>query len=104
VFAYGGKIVGFDLFDRPATLARLWEKLIRAYAIDARVAPHDAPQVSTALVREWLQTASAAREEVFKSAGLGEDVRLESPRLVAACLCVEDQPVHVEAFAEAMAG
>ena len=25
-----------------------------------------------------------------------------SPRLVAACLRVEDQPVHVEAFAEAM--
>jgi len=103
VFAFGGQIVGFDLFDRPQTLGRLWEKLVRAYAIDARVAP-DAPRISIAGVREWLQAATEAKEEVFKSAGLGEDVRLESPRLVAACLRVEDQPVHVEAFAEAMAG
>jgi hypothetical protein len=103
VFAFGGQIIGFDLFDRPATLARLWEKLVRAYAIDARVAP-DAPRIGVEQVREWLQGAGAAKEEVFKSAGLGEDVRLESPRLVAACLRVEEQPVHVEAFAEAMAG
>jgi hypothetical protein len=103
VFAYGGTIVGFDLFDRPTTLTRLWEKLIRAYAIDARVAG-DAPCVSASAVRDWLQGAAAAREEVFKSAGLGEDVRLESPHLVAAGLRVEDQLVHVEAFAESMAG
>jgi hypothetical protein len=103
VFAFGGHIVGFDLFDRPATLARLWDKLVRAYAIDARVAP-DAPRVGVDAVRDWLHGALAAKEEVFKSAGLGEDVRLESPGLVAACLRVEEQPVHVEAFAEALAG
>jgi hypothetical protein len=103
VFAYGGKIVGFDLFDRPSTLARLWEKLVRAYAIDARAAGESAP-VSAALVRAWLGSATSAKEETFKSAGLGDDVRLEGPSLVAACLSVEDRPVHVEAFAEAMAG
>ncbi len=103
VFAFGGKIVGFDLFDRPATLARLWDKLVRAYAIDARVAA-DGPRIDAAAIRNWLKGATAAKEEVFKSAGLGEDVRLEGPNLVAACLRVEEQPVHVEAFAEAMAG
>jgi hypothetical protein len=102
-FAYGGEIVGFDLFDRPATLTHLWPKLVRAYAIDARVAA-DAPRVTAAGVRDWLHGAVATREEVFPSAGLGEDVRVESPRLVAACLRVEDQPVHIEAFAQAMAG
>ena len=103
VFAYGGKIVGFDLFDRSTTLAQLWEKLVRAYAIDARVATAG-PRVGVAGVREWLQQAGAATEEVFKSAGLGDDVRLASPHLTAACLRVEDQPIHVEAFAEAIAG
>jgi hypothetical protein len=103
VFAYGGRIVGFDLFDRPATLARLWGKLIRAYAIDARAAG-EAATVSAEQVRAWLTGAAAAKEEVFKSAGLGDDVRLEGPALIAACLRVEEKPVHVEAFAEAMAG
>ena len=103
VFAFGGQIVGFDLFDRPRTLSRLWEKLVRADGIDARVAP-DARPVSVEEVREWLNGAAVAREEVFKSAGLGDDVRLESTQLVAACLRVDEQPVHVEAFAQGMAG
>jgi hypothetical protein len=98
-FAYGGKIVGFDLFDRPATLTRLWPKLVRAYAIDARVAKDHTPLVQ-ADVQEWLAGASAAKEEVFKSPGLGDDVRLEGQTLVAACLRVDDHPVHVEAFAQ----
>jgi hypothetical protein len=103
VFAYGGEIVGFDLFDRPGTLAVLWEKLVRAYAIDARVAA-DARRVQMKEVRAWLDGAGTCKEEVFKSAGLGDDVRLESDRLVAACLRVEEHPVHVEAFAQGMAG
>jgi hypothetical protein len=103
VFAYGGQIVGFDLFDRPSTLAVLWEKLVRAYAIDARVA-EDARRVEAKEVRTWLEGAGVCKEEVFKSAGLGDDVRLESDHLVAACLRVAEHPVHVEAFAQGMAG
>lgn len=99
VFAYGGQIVGFDLFDRPTTLARLWAKLVRAYAIDARVAEKK-DAVTPAGVRAWLAGATPGKQEVFKSAGLGDDVRLESGGLVAACLAVGDQPVHVEAFAQ----
>ena len=33
-FAFGGRIVGFDLFDQPSTLAKLWPKLVRAYAVE----------------------------------------------------------------------
>lgn len=101
VFAYGGQIVGLDLFDRPATLARLWPKLVRAYAIDARMKKDQTP-VPVEQVQAWLATAPADREEVFRSAGLGEDVRLEAPTLVAACLRVDDTPIHVEAFAETL--
>ena len=84
-------------------LAVLWEKLVRAYAIDARVA-EDCKRVEAQDVRAWLDGAGTCKEEVFKSAGLGDDVRLESDRIVAACLRVEEHPVHVEAFAQGMAG
>jgi hypothetical protein len=96
-FAIGGKIVGLDLFDRPPTLARLWPKLVRAYAIDARVGGEG--KVSREAVAAWLGTAVTAKEETFRSAGMGDDVRLEAAELEAACLRVEAQPVHVEAFA-----
>ena len=54
-------------------------------------------------VLEWLRSAAGAKAEPFKSAGLGDDVRLEGPTLVGAGLVVEEQPVHVEMFAEAAA-
>jgi hypothetical protein len=100
VFAYGGRIVGFDLFDRPDTLARLWPKLVRAYAIDARSAPSGAAPVTSAGVREWLRAALGAKEETFKSPGLGDDVRVEGARLLGAGLLVDGRPVHVEVFAQ----
>jgi hypothetical protein len=100
VFTFGGRIAGVDLFDQPATLTKLWPKLVRAYAIDALEAGDPAAPVGRDAVLAWLGAASAAKAEPFKSAGLGEDVRLEGPNLVGAGLVIEEQPVHVELFAE----
>lgn len=100
VFAFGGRIAGCDLFDKPETLAKLWPKLVRAYAIDALEETESRPRLSADAVREWLRSSKETKAETFKSAGVGDDVRLESPTLVGACLVVEEQPVHVEMFAE----
>jgi len=101
VFAYAGLIVGFDLFDKPETMCKLWAKLVRAYAIDALVTPGD-KKVSREQVSEFLQGARLAKEESFKSPGLGQDVHMEGPTLIGAGLLVEDQPVHVEVFANTL--
>jgi hypothetical protein len=100
VFAYAGQIVGFDLFDKSATLGKLWPKLVRAYAIDALTTPGE-QKVTPEQVRVFLHGALQAKEEAFKSPGLGQDVRLEGPTLIGAGLLIEDQPVHVEVFANA---
>ncbi|MGH7847928.1 MAG: ARPP-1 family domain-containing protein [Candidatus Binatia bacterium] len=34
-FAVNGEVIGFDLFDSPATLKKLLSKLVRSYALDA---------------------------------------------------------------------
>src|SRR5262249_7406479 len=34
-FACHGRVVAADLFDRPATLGKLWTKLLRSHALDA---------------------------------------------------------------------
>lgn len=99
VFAYGGQIVGFDLFDQSATLAKLWPKLVRAYGIDAVYAPAEPAPVTRDQVLAWLHGVVQAKEESFKSPGVGDDVRMEGPTLVGAGLLVEQQPVHVEVFA-----
>lgn len=100
VFACGGRIAGVDLFDKSATLAKLWPKLIRGYALDAleeQAQPSTTP-VTPAAVKDWLRTALAAKAQAFKSPGVGDDIRLEGETLVGAGLVVGDHPVHVELF------
>ena len=97
VFAFGGRIAGLDLFDKPATLHKLLSKLVKAYAIDA-LEEESKSAVDRAAVEHWLQSASAASFERFDLPGLGDDVRVESAGHVGAGLVVSDCPVHVELF------
>ena len=102
VFAVHGRIAGADIFDKPATLAKLWPMLVRGYALDSLEPSEGEPApVSQDAVRKWLRRAAAAKMEYFKSEGLGDDVRVEAPDLFGAGLVVDDQVVHVEIFAEA---
>jgi hypothetical protein len=104
-FALAGRVAGADLFDQPATLAKLWPKLVGAYALDALELESSSQAGSTtaaataAMVNQWLAAVAGAKVEPFKSPGLGYDLRLEAATLVGAGLVVEDRPVHVELFA-----
>ena len=101
VFVINGKITGADLFDRPATVTKVWPKLINGYAIDALEEPEEKPnRVQGESVTEWLKAASLAKQEWFDSPGLGQDVRIEGEQLVGAALVVEQQPVHLQLFRE----
>jgi hypothetical protein len=99
-FAVNGRIAGADWFDQPATLARLWPKLVRAYALDAlEFQQTRARGVKRETVADWLRSAGTARAETYQSPGLGQDVRLEGPTLHGAGLVYNGSPVHVELFA-----
>jgi len=101
VFALNGVVVGFDLFDQASTLQKLWPKLIRGYALDAiePIVGTQKPPVTVTDVEAWLQKLQLMQASSFPSPGLGEDMRLKSPEVVGAGLCVEDEIVHVQAFA-----
>ena len=96
-FAFGGRITGVDLFDKPATLSKLLPKLVKAYALDALVGT-DSTKLDCAAIQEWLRSAGSATFERYESPGLGDDVRLEGHDLVGAALIVNEGPVHVELF------
>lgn len=98
-FTINGNIVGVDLFDKPATLGKLWSKLIKSYAVDALEAPNDdSKPLRPEWVTEWINSANSAKQEWFNSSGLGQDVRIEGEMLIGAALVVEQQPVHLELF------
>lgn len=99
-FVLGGRVVGVDLFDQPATLAKLWPKVARAYAIDGLEEPAaSATPLTAEQVGAWLRSAAEAATQTHKSPGLGYDVRLKSEAVVGGSLVVEDRPVHAELFA-----
>jgi hypothetical protein len=100
-FAINGKILGIDLFDKPSTLNKLWQKLIKSYAMDALEDGNvDRKLLEPESVIEWARSAHSARQEWFDSPGVGRDVRIEGEMVVGAALVVEQQPVHLELFPE----
>jgi hypothetical protein len=101
-FAVGGRIAGVDLFDQPATLTKLWPKLIRSYALDAlEIKEHErAGTVAREGLARWVRKAGAAAFESFPSPGVGRDLRFRDPAMTGSALVVDEQPVHVELFSE----
>jgi hypothetical protein len=92
--------IGFDLFDAPVTLLKLFPKLIRSYALDALgVTP--AVVATRAEVVACLKMAGGS--ELFEDAavGLGKDVRFSCTSLTGAALWAEGRYVHVCGFRSA---
>jgi hypothetical protein len=100
-FAINGRIAGADFFDKPETLAKLWPKLVKSYAIDAlERSMEKRSALGPERITEWLKAATSARQEWFDSPGVGKDVRIEGEQLTGATLIVEGYPVHLELFRE----
>ncbi len=98
-FAIGGKVVGVDLFDKPATFHRLLPTLLFAYAVDAMCCPVTEPRVECEAIRSWLQAATEAAFEPYASPGVGRDVRIEGKSVIGAALCHDETVIHLELFA-----
>ena len=101
MFALGDAICGLDVFDKPATFAALLPKLVRSYGIDALERPADgraAPGIDA--VRDFLVHLAGGKLEEHPATGLGNDVRIEAPGVIAGGLVAESSPIHLAAFAE----
>jgi hypothetical protein len=114
VFTIDGTAVGFDLFDDPATLRKLLPKLVRSAAVEAIDAPAlaikatrdsaarnvgHAGHVARTVAEQFLAVASSAPQQIAKGVGLGDDVRLSAPGIAGAALVVNQEVVHIAAFA-----
>ena len=107
VFVIEGNVSGFDLFDSPDTLRKLWPKLLRSYELDAldqaqsigekRANPtHDAGPND---VEAFLRRVSAGETKQYPAVGEGEDIRLSNVGLTGAALAACGRVVHLSAFA-----
>ena len=102
VFAIGEKIEGLELFDCEETLADMLPKLIRSYAIDAieTVEAHRR-NPSAVSADAFISRLARAEVETYPAVGLGTEVRMAAPGVIAGGLVAEKRVVHLAAFAAA---
>jgi hypothetical protein len=94
--AIGHKIVAVDMFDKPATCRKVWNRLLSGYVLDALEAKADEVQVDAGSVQEMLGTARAMSWEKAAPVGEGEEYRAQSGGGVhASALTFHESPVHL---------
>ena len=93
----GGRPVALDAFDRPETLAKLWQRLLSGYSLDAL--GREPAAVSDAAIERFLAKAAAAETTAHEGLGVGMDVILTAPDVVGNALTWEDGIVHLALFA-----
>jgi hypothetical protein len=93
----GGRVTGLDLVSRPEVYARLHDKLVRSYVLDALLdqpggtAGSTDPQVAA---RDYVASTEAASEEVFPSVGYGRDHRFTTSALAGSALVHDGKLIH----------
>jgi len=94
-YAAGRTVVGFDLVDRPSTLARYLKGIVAGAAMDAP----DGPTVrgTKVSVERFMAQVASTPHETGRGIGLGDEVHI-SGEVVGSGLAVEDVLVHLAAF------
>jgi hypothetical protein len=100
VFAINGAIAGMEIFDSPATWRKSMRKIVESYGLDALDRGDARPARARRDPARFLASVGKAAVEKFPALGAGEDLRLKSPRIVGAALAVDDDLVHLLAFAD----
>jgi hypothetical protein len=95
------QLQGLDTFGRSRTWKVIHPKLIRSYAMDAivRSAVEPASGVPSKLSPgEFIEEISKAPRESFDSIGEGQDLRMETDKVIGAALVVDGTLLHLTAF------
>ena len=93
--AIGENVVALDVFDKPSTCQKVWDRMLSGVVFDALEAGETDHAPSVADVEQLLGTANDLPWEQTKSVGEGEDYRAESKQGDhASALAFEDTVVH----------
>lgn len=105
VFMINGKVAGMDCFGKPETFAKVFEKLVESYALDAidssRNNIEKTKNGSKTEAGKFIEASSGCRVEARQSVGLGTDCRLDADRSTGFALAHDKQVMHMSLFAKA---
>lgn len=78
--AIGQHVVSVDLFDKPATCQKVWERVLSGVVFDALEAGQTVEHAAVADVEQLLSTAEHLSWEATQAVGEGAEYRAESKR------------------------
>jgi hypothetical protein len=88
--------VGLDLFDKPVTCRKVWQRLLSGYVLDALEEQTESGQPELPEVERLLETVAALAWHRADPVGEGEDYRASlGEELHASALTLGNAPVHV---------
>lgn len=87
--AVRGKVASVDLFDKPSTCRKVWDRLLTGLILDALEAEPPQEQAGTAVVQTVLASLRAAPWQQIQAVGTGEEFRaeIEGDRYASALTC-----------------
>jgi hypothetical protein len=91
VVALGGKVVSCDLFDKPSTCQKVWNRMLSGVVLDALEAEGSDKQAEAADVEELLRGLGGLPWEPANPIGEGEELRASSEKGDHASALVFDQ-------------
>jgi len=93
--AIGSTIVGLDLFDKPSTCRKVWDRLLSGFVMDALEEGRAAPSPAPAEVNALLKTLEAAAWQESPAVGEGREFRTDAgPNTHASALTFESCMLH----------
>jgi hypothetical protein len=98
--AFGKKLVSVDLFDKPATCERVWERLLSGVLLDSLVAPPTVEHPDINDAETFLVALTSGPWESVTAAGEGDEIRATTEQGVhASALYLTGNLVHGSAAA-----
>lgn len=98
IAAYGGKVVGLDLFDNPETLHKLWGRMSDAYFIEAARGRRDRVAAPKEAAESFLEDVVAHLTEAEQQPELGLELEVEDGEVSGSALFYEGAVCHLSAF------
>jgi hypothetical protein len=92
--AVGGQVVSVDLFDRPDTCRKVWDRLLTGVVLDALEAGPGAKEVGKDQVQEALACLRGAPWQQTQAVGVGEEYRSDDGGSHATALALGGAVIH----------
>jgi hypothetical protein len=101
VVMINNQVIGSDCFARHGTLRRTFPKLVKSYVLDAIDADEKKKKYlsSSQKATFFLEDVGNCLVKERPSISLGTDIRLVSQKVIGSALSVDDEVVHLTAFA-----